>query len=118
MELNHEFDTFQGDVDIFSISEIPTSATRLDTKTVMLGEVTGHHHTFGGQTLVYQPKDGDTVKVRDEESVLVSKYVQVLESDTIHHQEHAPQEIPPGMYAILQEREWNVMEKQINAVVD
>lgn len=111
--------TFQGDVDIVKIESIPKSATPLDTKTVMYGEKTGHHHTFaGGQVLVYEPTQNDTTKVRNGETVQIQKYVNVIQDTQITHQEHATQVIPKGMYAILQEREWDVMDKQLRRVID
>jgi len=111
------FKTFQGDVDIREIKSIPNSAKLLDTKTVMYGEQSGHHHTFNGQVLVYEPTESDTIPVRDE-SISIQKYVNVLQDTEIIHQEHATQVIPKGTYAILQEREWDVLENQIKRVMD
>lgn len=117
MTLMTNFMTFQGDVDIRSISKIPKSAKLLDTKTVMYGEKTGHHHTFQGQVLVFEPTEQETMNVRDEE-VPIQKYVQVLQDSVLEHQEHAKQVIPKGNYVILQEREWDVLENQIRRVLD
>lgn len=115
------FKTFQGDVDIRQIQSIPKSARLLDTKTVMYGEKTGHHHTFNGQVLVYEPTENDMMTVRDEQVPIV-KYVNVLEDCKLQHQEHDQksqgQLIPKGTYAILQEREWDVLENQIRRVID
>lgn len=111
------FQTFQGDVDIREIKNIPKSAKLLDTKTVMYGEQTGHHHTFNGQVLVYEPTENDTVHVRNE-SVLIQKYIKVLQDTEIIHQEHQIQVIPKGNYVILQEREWDILENQIKRVMD
>ncbi len=109
--------TFQGDVDIREIQKIPKSAKLLDTKTVMYGEATGHHHTFHGQVLVYEPTENETLQIRDEQ-IPIQKYVQVLEDAQLSHQEHATQVIPKGNYVILQEREWDVLENQIRRVID
>jgi len=112
------FKTFQGDVDIREIKSIPKSAKFLDTKTVMYGEETGHHHTYkSGQVLLFKPQNNETMKVRGEE-VPIQKYVQVLEPAILEHQTHEQQEIPVGKYAILQEREWDVLAQQIRSVVD
>ena len=104
------FKTFQGDVDIREVKSIPKSAKPMDTKTVMYGEATGHHHT-------YKPQNNETMKVRGEE-VPIQKYVQVLAPAILEHQEHEQQEIPAGKYAILQEREWDVLDQQIRSVMD
>jgi hypothetical protein len=111
------FLTIQGDVDPREIKSIPKSAKLLDTKTVMYGEQTGHHHTFNGQVLVYEPTENDTIPVRDE-FVSIQKYVEVPQDTKLVHQEHATQVIPKGTYAILQEREWDVLENQIKRVLD
>ena len=114
--------TFQGDVDVRIIEKIPESAKLLDTKTVMLGEKSGHNHTFLGQVLVYEPNKGDTITVRDDEKILVSKYVNVLEDTKLVHQEHdvdiGGQSIEKGLYVITQEREWDVLENQIRPAMD
>ena len=112
-----EYLTFQGDVGIREIKSIPKSAKPLDTKTVAYGEKTGHHHTFSGQVLVYEPQNEDTINVRNE-PVPVQKYVHIKQDAQITHQEHATQTIPKGMYAILQEREWDVITNQLRRVVD
>ena len=111
------FITFQGDVDIREIQKIPKSAKLLDTKTVMYGEKTGHHHTFNGQVLVYEPTERETVECRGEQ-IQVQKYIHVLKPAELIHQEHAKQVIPEGKYVILQEREWDVLENQIRKVMD
>jgi len=111
------FQTMQGDVDIREIKSIPKSAKLIDTKTVMYGEATGHHHTFAGQVLVYKPTKNDTIPVRDE-NVSVQKYVKLSQDTKLVHQEHATQTIPKGTYAILQEREWDVLKNQITKVLD
>lgn len=113
------YKTFQGDVDIRQIDSVPKSARKLETRTVMYGEATGHHHTFsGGQVQVYEPVNGETMPVRNGEEVPVQKYVQVMEDATLTHQEHGPQTIPKGSYAILQERQYDVLGKQLRRVID
>jgi len=114
------FKTFQGDVDIREIVSIPKSAKLLNTKTIMLGEQTGHHHTFGnGQVLVYEPTENDTFHIREgDDQTQVQKYVYLKQDTELVHQEHATQVIPKGNYVILQEREWDVLENQIRSVVD
>ena len=109
--------TFQGDVDIRSIGKIPKSAKLLDSKTIMYGEATGHHHTFKGQVLVYEPQEKDMISVGNEQ-VQIQKYIQVQQDAILEHQEHRPQTIPKGTYAVLQEREWDVLGNQIRRVMD
>lgn len=115
--LMKKFMTFQGDVDIRNIDSIPKSASLLNTKTVMYGEKTGHHHTFQGQVLVYKAKQGDCITV-DGRQIQIEKYVDVKESSIITHQEHATQTIPKGKYIISQETEWDPLENQLKKVID
>jgi len=109
--------TFQGDVDILPIKNIPKSAKLLDTKTIMYGEASGHHHTFKGQVLVYEPQKKETLDVHGEQ-IQIQKYIQVQQDAILEHQEHKPQTIPKGTYAVLQEREWDVLDNQIRRVMD
>lgn len=107
-----------GDVDGIPIQSIPSDAKPSENnKTVMYGEQSGHHHTFNGQVLVYEPTKPDFIEV-DGEQRQVQKYVQVLGKAELTHQEHATIEITEGMYAILQELEFDPLEQQIRRVQD
>jgi len=106
-----------GDVDGIRIKSIPDSAKPLDTKTVMYGEQSGHHHTFSGQVLVYEPIKPEFLEV-DGEQRQIQKYVQISGQAQLSHQEHATKIIPEGTYAILQELEFDPLEQQIRRVQD
>lgn len=106
-----------GDVDLRPVPKIPKDAHLIQTKTVAYGEVTGHHHTFSGQVLVYEPKQGETILV-DGEQIPIQKYVEVQAPAKLEHQEHKTIQVEKGTYAILQEREWNPFDQQIRRVLD
>lgn len=106
-----------GDVDGISIKSIPKDAKPLETKTVMYGEQSGHHHTFNGQVLVYEPSKPTFIEVEGEQRQ-VQKYVQVEGKAQLTHQEHTTKTIPEGSYAILQELEFDPLEQQIRRVMD
>lgn len=106
-----------GDVDGIRIEEIPKDVKPLQTKTVMYGEQSGHHHTFSGQVLVYEPSKPTFIEI-DGEKRQVQKYVQVQGKAQLSHQEHATKVIPEGSYAILQELEFDPLEQQIRRVQD
>lgn len=106
-----------GDVDGIPIQSIPSDANPSENKTVMYGEQSGHHHTFNGQVLVYEPTKPTFLEVEGEQRQ-VQKYVQVLGKAELTHQEHATKEIPEGTYAILQELEFDPLEQQIRRVKD
>lgn len=106
-----------GDVDGLPIKDIPKSAKPVQNKTIMYGERSGHHHTFSGQVLVYEPSEPDFIKV-DGEQRQVLKYVEVKGNAQLTHQEHDTKTIPEGKYAILQEIEFDPLEQQIRRVQD
>jgi len=107
-----------GDVDIRQIDEIPKVCQKTQTRTVAYGEATGHHHTFnGGQVIVYDAPIGHVMKVGDG-TINVSKFVQVLETTKLEHQEHKAIEIPKGTYAISIEREYNPFSQESARVLD
>lgn len=106
-----------GDVDGIVIESIPDDAKPLQTKTVMYGEQSGHHHTFSGQVLVFEPNKPTFIEVEGEQRQ-VQKYVQVEGKAQLTHQEHKTKTIPEGSYAILQELEFDPLEQQIRRVQD
>lgn len=106
-----------GDVDGRRINKLPEAVKQVQTKTIMYGEVTGHHHTFNGQVLVFEPTTPQTIKIDGEERP-VQKYIQVLETAQLTHQEHETKSIEKGIYAILQEQEYDPLEMQIRRVMD
>jgi hypothetical protein len=106
-----------GDVDGIAIKSIPDDAKPIQNKTVMYGEQSGHHHTFSGQALVYEPSKPTFIEIEGEKRQ-VQKYVQVSGQAQLTHQEHATKTIPEGSYAILQELEFDPLEQQIRRVMD
>ena len=106
-----------GDVDGIGITEIPKDVKLLETKTVMYGEASGHHHTFDGQVLVYEPTTPQFIQVDGEQRQVV-KYIDVQETAPLVHQEHPAKQVPKGKYAILQEVEFDPLEQQIRRVND
>jgi len=106
-----------GDVDLRIIKSIPKSAKTIQNKTIMYGEATGHHHTFKGQVLVYEPQEPQFLEINGEQHQ-IQKYVEVQETAQLTHQEHKTLEIPKGVYAVLQEQEFDPLEQQIMRVRD
>ena len=106
-----------GDVDGIGIDEIPKDVRLLDTKTIMYGEASGHHHTFDGQILVYEPQSPHYIKVDGEQRQIV-KYIDVQKTASLVHQEHPAKSVAEGKYAILQEVEFDPLEQQIKRVTD
>lgn len=108
-----------GDVDIRPISAIPKNIKKNKTKTLAYGEVTGHHHSFtnNAQVTVWDAPPQETITVGDEQ-IRVEKYLEVREDSRLSHQEHKTVIVPKGVYAILQEREYNPFEQDVRRVLD
>lgn len=76
-------------------------------KTLALGEVTGHHHSFAPTAAV------QIYGSMNEES----QFVDVKASSVINHDEHAPLEIPEGIYEVKIGRELDI-ENEVRRVAD
>ena len=106
-----------GDVDGRKVGKLPDAIKQIQTKTIIRGEATGHHHTFNGQVLVYEPTAPQYIVVEGEKRQ-VQKYIHVLKTAQLTHQEHATIDVSSGTYAILQEQEFDPLEQQIREVMD
>ena len=100
----------QGDILFEKILNNASLGAKLETKTVALGEVTGHHHSFrkNDQIILYsKPQD----QIPTQLSVL-------NESSKLTHQEHLSIQFPKGEYLIRRERRYNPFLKQIQMAQD
>lgn len=92
----------QGDVMIRQIKSIPRTAKDITSnKRIVLayGEVTGHAHAIAqGEALEFTMEDA---------AKAVRRFLQVVGLATVRHEEHAPIELPPGCYEIIQQREYH-----------
>ena len=95
----------QGDVLLKKIDKPLIGLSKRKDKTVALGEATGHHHTFTGHAEVFGERSGQQcVVVEGDDCVLT-------------HQEHKTIEIPKGIYEVMIQREFDLVEqlnKQVN----
>lgn len=103
----------QGDVMVRQIKSLPEAATEAkpDGNRVVLayGEVTGHAHAI------------DVTEAREftmaEAGGIVRRFLKVFEHGAnLKHEEHATIELPPGVYEIIQQREYS--PKSIRNVAD
>jgi len=92
-----------GDVLILSVAsgKIPPGLRRLEGGVLAEGEVTGHAHRIENPPDVelYQDKARDVLYLR----------VKVEKGTTarVVHEEHAPIELPPGVYRVWKQREYD-----------
>jgi hypothetical protein len=102
----------QGDVILTKTPNIAVkTCENTGSKTIALGEITGHHHSFRSQ---------DQVLVFKDQSNPEPKYVQVESGQTaiLEHQEHLPLEIPEGVYTCSIQQEYNPFLENMVRVVD
>ena len=87
----------QGDVLLVPADAVPEDArvvARDDGRVVLAyGEVTGHAHAIASRAAT-QLRDGD------------DRYLRLDAEATLAHEEHAPIEVPPGVYRIVIQREY------------
>ena len=87
----------QGDVMLEPVSSIPIDIKKKD-EILAYGEVTGHkHRLFGGQFQVF----------KDQEN---TQFVQIQEETELVHEEHDTLQIPKGVYKVVMQREFDIVE--------
>lgn len=94
----------QGDVALVLVSAIPASAkdvTPDDRIVLAYGEVTGHAHAL------YEPQ----TEAKPEGKARLwnagtERFLQVITTTALKHEEHSAIELPPGVYKVVQQREY------------
>lgn len=112
MEDNKKIYIRQGDILFEKVSRLEKTYQVLDTKTVALGEITGHSHEFQEESQVLLYKD-DGEEMPTQLSVLDDSAPQGLT-----HQEHLSIQFPQGEYKIHREQSYNPFLRQIQRSVD
>lgn len=83
-----------GDVILKKVNKIPEGAKKQANKVLAYGEVTGHSHRFEAPNVtVFKFEDTLYAQVTDSLAALV-------------HEEHAKIDVPPGIYEIGIQREY------------
>ena len=98
--------------------DIADGATRLAEvagKVIAKGEVTGHAHRIseGAATIVEERRTWGTVS-----QPTGTRYLRVHETATVAHEEHKPVTLLPGLYEIMQAREYDYVREVTRRVVD
>lgn len=84
-----------GDVLIQTVAELPKNVRRVGHRTLAHGELTGHSH---------QIREADQVILWQTTAEL---FLQVERAHaTVIHEEHAPIELPQGLYRVWRQREY------------
>lgn len=100
----------QGDVNIAQVENLPANAKPIELKkgdriVLAYGEVTGHAHA------IYE--DTDKVKMWAVGKV---KYLEVMATVMLKHEEHSAAELSPGIYKLPVQVEYS--PKEIRRVAD
>lgn len=77
-----------GDVLLVPIPAISAAMKPIKSRTLALGEATGHHHTFDSGATCYA----------DDENAPLAEVVRIEREATITHQEHESIQLPAGDY--------------------
>ena len=103
----------QGDVFIRRIESVPEGLVPVprDNGRVVLayGEVTGHAHAIlepTAELLVAPERSAD-------DALLNVRFLRIMKTATLTHEEHAAITLAPGLYEIRQQREWTDAEESL-----
>ena len=99
-----------GDLLIVKISSIPKSASQTSTNIIAVGEKTGHNHELNGSHQIYE-LGYPTLNG-------VTGYFAAKQDLEVKHPEHNTIQIPKGNYAVVHEREYNLLNNFEIRVVD
>lgn len=102
-------------IETLGLSAIPNLKAS-NHKIVGIGEST-HRHRLNGQCVVYDLEKPIEYSISGR-SVMVDQFVEVLEDSTIIHEEHREIPIEKGKYAILPEREIDILEQKMRLTAD
>lgn len=94
----------QGDVLLVTVDSMPENAqdvTESDRIVLAYGEVTGHAHAL------YEPQTEETPhgKARLLDTGF-ERFLKVLEPTQLKHEEHTAIDLAPGVYRVIQQREY------------
>lgn len=92
----------QGDVLIRRLSRLPKGSKAVKTQgriVLAYGEVTGHAHAIADPGVAEFSLENAGAAVR--------RFLKVVSEAHVRHEEHAPIALPPGLYEIVQQREYS-----------
>ena len=115
----------QGDVLLKQVDKLPTDVKEVELvdRILQRGETTGHKHQFLGNTVlkVYAdevPVQRDLENVMRITDIVGRRFIEVLETADLLHEEHKPIRVEPGLYELDIVREWDYTDGITRSVVD
>lgn len=92
----------------YSLTEMP-EGTATGNNILAEGEATGHHHILTGEAKVFN--------VSIPQHPEITKAVEIVNDQSIVHEEHKEVKVPAGKYVLVQERELT-LEQEARRVLD
>lgn len=128
MMTNKPLSIRQGDVLLLRVDALPSGCIEApdQAKKIVLawGEVTGHHHRIADHRIVKVPQatpgaadeiaEATIARAKTRARLLVApngeRFLQVDDTVTLKHEEHTAHPIPPGIYQLPQQVEYQPTE--------
>lgn len=113
---------WQGDLLLQSVDRIPRGAKKSPDNIIALGEATNHAHILdGGQTAIYTFNESFWNK-----DAIPTIFIEIKKDTILRHinistgkqADHAPVELPPGIYKVIHQVEMNPFDRKLRLVLD
>lgn len=115
----------QGDVQFFSIEQIPANAKRVEKQFIAASERSGSFHALFGKYDMYETEGGVLIEAHEEcilnhslEALLKGTGVSLSEAKVLPKKDHRHSVIPPGMYIVGIQNRFDPMENIKKRVID
>jgi hypothetical protein len=124
MNFTNEFNSHQGDVEFFSIEEIPTNAKPIEKTFIAKSEKSGHCHALCGDYELFEVEDGHVIKVGSDGCTLNHTGFQNLtpeywdKNKVMPKADHGHSTIKEGIYFIGIQRRKKHFAKTWEKVMD
>lgn len=124
MKIEKQF-AHQGDVQIFTISEIPTNAKKVEKQFIAASERSGSFHALFGDYDMYEIDNGFIIDCKEEcvlnhslESVLKENGISLAENKVLPKKDHRHTVLPVGLYAFGIQNRFDPLEGYKKRVID
>jgi hypothetical protein len=106
----------QGDVALVQVSQLPEGCVPVEGQSrkivLALGEATGHHHRIEDHVTIGPEAAAEIAEAAIARARLFvaptgERFLEVKETVTLLHEEHSPHAIPPGIYELPFQMEYN-----------
>lgn len=105
----------QGDLLLREVSKSKGEKVADNKYTLAFGEISGHHHDIVGDVTIFKQEGEHQGNLVGQGNGLLT--IQVNSEAQLTHQEHDHLTIPKGVYEVVMQREFDVVEG-IRAVLD